>query len=63
MKKQTIQDMFSEVVKKAAKSKERIADGSILRRITAGNVDHYTMCPFRSVDIKDCPLCKLDNLG
>ena len=63
MKKQTIQDMFSEVVKKAGKSKERLGDGSILKSVMTGELDHNTMCPFRSVDIKDCPLCKLDILG
>tara|TARA_Y100001938_G_C8055200_1_gene414045 strand:+ start:1395 stop:1586 length:192 start_codon:yes stop_codon:yes gene_type:complete len=63
MKKKSIQDMFSEVVKKAGKSKQKIPDGSILKRFMASDVDHYRVCPFRSIPVEDCPLCTLDKLG
>jgi hypothetical protein len=53
-----LKEMFAEVAEKAVKEDKDIGEDSMLKRI-AINVDHYQICPFRSLDEKDCPLCKL----
>ena len=55
-----IKEMFAETFEKA--KKEKIEDDSILGRLLTANLDHYRLCPFRSIDVKDCPLCKLAKL-
>ena len=57
-----IKEMFAEEAEKAIKEKEDIGENSILHRILATNVDHYKICPFRSLNVDDCPLCKIKNL-
>ena len=57
-----IKKMFSDAVEKAVTEKEEISENSILHRILATNVDHYKIWPFRSLNVDDCPLCKIKNL-
>ena len=57
-----IKKMFSDAVEKAVTEKEEISENSILHRILATNVDHYKICPFLSLNVDDCPLCKIKNL-
>jgi len=57
-----IKKMFSDAVEKAVTEKEEISENSILHRILATNVDHYKICPFRSLNVDDCPLCKIRDL-
>jgi hypothetical protein len=54
--------MFEEVAKKALKEDKDIGEDSILATKVASNIDHYRICPFRSIDVDDCPLCKLANI-
>ena len=61
MENKDIKEMFSDAVEKA--KKEEVEEDSLLGRMLTANLDHYKMCPFRSIDIKDCPLCKLENIG
>jgi hypothetical protein len=49
--------MFAEVAEKAVK--EDISEDSILNSRKVADIDHYKLCPFRSIDVDDCPLCKL----
>ena len=60
MENKDIKEMFSDAVEKA--KKEEVEEDSLLGRMLTVNLDHYKMCPFRSIDIKDCPLCKLDSI-
>ena len=60
MENKDIKEMFSDAVEKA--KKEEVEENSLLGRMLTANLDHYKMCPFRSIDIKDCPLCKLDSI-
>jgi|TARA_B110000495_G_scaffold135411_1_gene118584 hypothetical protein len=62
MKNNYIKEMFSEVAEKALKDDKGIGEDSILATKVASNTDHYRICPFRSLDVDDCPLCKLSNL-
>ncbi|MBT7726051.1 MAG: hypothetical protein HN702_01530 [Flavobacteriales bacterium] len=57
-----IRKMFEEVAKKALKEDKDIGEDSILATKVASNIDHYRICPFRSIDVDDCPLCKLANI-
>ena len=57
-----IRKMFEEVAKKALKEDKDIGEDSILATKVASNLDHYKLCPFRSIDVDDCPLCKLANI-
>ena len=57
MENKDIKEMFAEVVEKA--KKEDVEDDSILGRLLTANLDHYRLCPFRSINVDDCPLCKL----
>ena len=54
-----IRKMFEEAAEKALKDKEDISEDSLLGNMVATNIDHYRICPFRSLDVDDCPLCKL----
>lgn len=56
-----IKEMFAEVVEKAIK-KEEVEEDSLLGRMLTVNIDHYKLCPFRSLNVDDCPLCKITNL-
>ena len=57
-----IKKMFADAAEKAIKEKEDIGENSILHRLLATNVDHYKICPFRSLNVDDCPLCKIRDL-
>ena len=57
-----IKKMFAEVTEKIVKEQKDISEDSILHRVMATNIDHYKLCPFRSMDERDCPLCKLAGL-
>ena len=54
--------MFAEAAEKALKEDKGIGEDSILATKVASNIDHYRICPFRSLDVDDCPLCKLSNI-
>jgi hypothetical protein len=57
MENKDIKEMFAEVAEKAVK--EDISEDSILNSRKVADIDHYKLCPFRSIDVDDCPLCKL----
>ena len=57
-----IKKMFVEAAENAKKDSEEIAAGALLKRGPSTHEDHYRLCPFRSIDIKDCPLCLINNL-
>ena len=57
-----IKEMFTEAAEKALKEDKDIGEDSILATKVASNTDHYRICPFRSLDVDDCPLCKLANI-
>ena len=57
-----IKKMFDEVVEKSKKDDKAISENSLLNSTVASNLDHYKVCPFRSMDVNDCPLCKLASL-
>ena len=52
-----LKELFAEVAEKAVK--EDIGEDSILNSRKVADIDHYKLCPFRSIDVDDCPLCKL----
>jgi hypothetical protein len=54
-----IKEMFVEVAEKAVKEDKVIGENSLLSRVLATNIDHYKLCPFRSLNVDDCPLCKI----
>ena len=55
-----IKKMFRDV---EVKKGENVGINSIVNMKLPKISDHYTICPFRSIDLKECPLCKLDELG
>ena len=57
-----IKEMFAEAAAKALKENKDIGEDSILATKVASNLDHYKLCPFRSLNVDDCPLCKITNL-
>ena len=57
-----IRKMFEEAAEKALKENKDIGEDSILATKVASNLDHYKLCPFRSLNVDDCPLCKITNL-
>lgn len=57
-----IKEMFAEVAEKAKKENEEVGEDSLLGRVLATNLDHYKLCPFRSIDVSECPLCKIANV-
>ena len=62
MKNKNIKKMFADVAEKAIKEDKEVDNNSILSTKMASNIDHYRICPFRSLDVDECPLCKLANL-
>jgi len=54
-----IKEMFAEVAEKAVKEDKVVGENSLLSRVLATNIDHYKLCPFRSLNVDDCPLCKI----
>jgi hypothetical protein len=61
MENKKIKKMFQDAAAKAAKDKD-LSDDAIVKRGPMNNLDHDVFCPFRSVDISECPLCKINNL-
>tara|TARA_B100000029_G_C17227218_1_gene834009 strand:+ start:528 stop:713 length:186 start_codon:yes stop_codon:yes gene_type:complete len=55
-----IKKMFSDVIEKAKQDEEAISDNSILNTKIVSSLDHYRICPFRSLDVEDCPMCKME---
>ena len=62
MANKDIKEMFAQAAEKALKEDKDIGEDSILATKVASNLDHYKLCPFRSLDVDDCPLCKLANI-
>ena len=54
-----IKEMFVEVAEKAVKEDKVVGENSLLSRVLATNIDHYKLCPFRSLNLDDFPLCKI----
>jgi len=54
-----IKKLFADVKKKRG---ERVGENSLLNMDIKSD-DHYTICPFRSIDVEECPLCKLEEIG
>ena len=54
-----IKEMFVEVAEKAVKEDKVVGENSLLSRVLATNIDHYKLCPFRSLNVDECPLCKI----
>jgi hypothetical protein len=54
-----IKEMFVEVAEKAVKEDKVVGENSLLSRVLTANIDHYKLCPFRSLNVDDCPLCKI----
>ena len=61
MKNEKIKKMFQDAIK-LIKNSEEVGDNAIVKRGPSNNIDHDVLCPFRSVDITECPLCKINNL-
>ena len=57
-----IKKLFIDAKVKAEKKREKQAEGSLLNIKLTNATDHYTLCPFRSIDAEDCPLCVLESL-
>ena len=57
-----IKKLFIAAKVKAEKKREKPAEGSLLNIKLTNATDHYTLCPFRSIDAEDCPLCVLESL-
>ena len=57
-----IKKLFIDAKVKAEKKREKPAEGSLLNIKLTNATDHYTLCPFRSIDAEDCPLCVLESL-
>ena len=55
-----IKKLFADVKKKKG---ERVGDNSLINIEISKKEDHYIICPFRSIDIEECPLCKLEEIG
>ena len=54
-----IKKLFADVKKKKG---EKIGDNSLINIEISKKEDHYIICPFRSIDIEECPLCKLEEI-
>jgi len=54
-----IKKLFAAVTKKRG---EKVGENSLLNMDIKAD-DHYTICPFRSIDVEECPLCKLEEIG
>ena len=54
-----IKKLFADVKKKKG---EKVGDNSLINIEISKKEDHYIICPFRSIDIEECPLCKLEEI-
>ena len=55
-----IKKLFADVKKKKG---EKVGNNSLINIEISKKEDHYIICPFRSIDIEECPLCKLEEIG
>ena len=55
-----IKKLFADVSKKKG---EKAGDNSLINIEISKKEDHYIICPFRSIDVEECPLCKLEEIG
>ena len=55
-----IKKLFADVKKKKG---EKVGVNSLINIEISKKEDHYIICPFRSIDIEECPLCKLEEIG
>ena len=55
-----IKKLFADVKKKKG---ERVGENSLINIEISKKEDHYIICPFRSIDVEECPLCKLEEIG
>ena len=55
-----IKKLFADVKKKKG---EKVGANSLINIEISKKEDHYIICPFRSIDIEECPLCKLEEIG
>ncbi len=58
-----IKKLFADSAKKAKRRGQKVGENSLLNIKLTNATDHYTICPFRSIDAEECPLCILDSLG
>ena len=56
---ENIKKLFADVTKKRG---EKVGVNSLLNMDIKAD-DHYTICPFRSINVEECPLCKLEEIG
>ena len=54
-----IKKLFADVKKNQG---EKVGDNSLINIEISKKEDHYIICPFRSIDIEECPLCKLEEI-
>ena len=55
-----IKKLFAYVKKKKG---EKVGANSLINIEISKKEDHYIICPFRSIDVEECPLCKLEEIG
>ena len=55
-----IKKLFADVKKKKG---EKVGVNSLINIEISKKEDHYIICPFRSIDVEECPLCKLEEIG
>ena len=55
-----IKKLFADVKKKRG---EKVGENSLINIEITKKEDHYMICPFRSIDVEECPLCKLEEIG
>ena len=55
-----IKKLFADVKKKKG---EKVGNNSLINIEISKKEDHYIICPFRSIDVEECPLCKLEEIG
>ena len=55
-----IKKLFADVKKKKG---EKVGINSLINIEISKKEDHYIICPFRSIDVEECPLCKLEEIG
>jgi hypothetical protein len=59
MENEKIKKMFQDAAENASKDSS-VSDDSIAKTTLSTNIDHDVLCPFRSLDISECPLCKIN---
>ena len=57
---ENIKKLFEDVKKKKG---EKVGANSLINIEISKKEDHYIICPFRSIDVEECPLCKLEEIG